>query len=286
MTKLGFIGAGKVGTALAISLSNKGYPVVAVYDLNPEAADYFAQEVSGCKIANKTQDVANAADLVFITTVDDQINQIASDLKWRAGQMAVHCSGANSTALLEPAKEQGALVGVFHPGNSFADKKQAIQNIAGNTFDIEAEEPLLSTIKELVAALDGYWIEVKASDRPVYHVAIEMPSLFTMLLARTAVKMFAAMDIEEEKALNLVTSLMRVALRIMETLGTSTALTGPVDRGDTETVKKHIDGLRRVCPSVLPLYRELARQNIPFAIEHRSIDQKKADELKAILEQY
>ena len=286
MTKLGFIGAGKVGTALAISLSGKGYPVVAVYDLNPEAADYFTQEIIGCKITNKTQDVANAADLVFITTVDDQINQIASDLKWRAGQMVVHCSGANSTALLETAKKQGALVGVFHPGNSFADRKQAIQNIAGNTFDIEAEEPLLSTFKELVAALDGYWIEVKASDRPIYHVAIEMPSLFTMLLARTAVKIFEAMNIEQKQALNVTVPLMRVAANIIESFGTSKALTGPVDRGDTETVKKHIDGLRRLCPSVLPLYRELALQNIPFAIEHRSIDQKKADELKAILEQY
>ena len=286
MIKLGFIGAGKVGTALAISLNNKGYPVMAVYDVYPESAEYFTQQISGCQIAGTFQDVADAADLVFITTIDDQINRVASEIKWRSGQMAVHCSGANSTALLEPAREQGALVGVFHPGNSFADKKQAINNIAGNTFDIEAEEPLLGKFKELVAALDGYWIEVKASDRPIYHVAIELPSLFTMLLAKTAVDMFATMDIEEEKALTLVTSLMRVALRIMETLGTSAALTGPVDRGDTETVKKHIDGLRRLCPWVVPLYQELARQNIPFAIKHGSIDQKKADELKAILEKY
>jgi len=286
MTKLGFIGAGKVGTALAISLSKKGYPVVAVYDIYPESAEYFAREISGSKVAATTQDVADAADLVFISTIDDQINRVASEIKWRSGQMVVHCSGANSSALLEPAREQGAVVGVFHPGNSFADKKQAISNMAGNTFDIEAEEPLLSKFKEMVDALDGNWIVVKASDRPIYHVAIEMPTLFTLLLARTSVKMFEAMGIEQEKALDVIASLMRVAVRIIETLGTSTALTGPVDRGDTETVKKHIDGLRRVCPWVEPLYRELAEQNIPFAIEHGSIDQKKADELKAILEKY
>ena len=286
MITLGYIGAGKVGTALALSLSSKGYQAVAVYDVNKESAEFLAGEVGNCKVANTTQDVADAADLVFITTVDDQINQVASATQWRAGQMVVHCSGANSTVLLEPARKQGALVGVFHPGNSFADKTQAIQNMAGSTFDIEAEEPLLSTFKELISVLDGYWIEVNASDRAVYHAAIEMPSLFTMLLARTSVKMCQDMNIEQEKALNVIVPLMRVAANITEAFGTSKALTGPVDRGDTETVKKHIDGIRRVSPSVLPLYRELVRQNIPFALEKKSIDQKKADELKKIVDTY
>ncbi len=286
MTKLGFIGAGKVGTALGVSLSGKGYPVAAVYDVKTEAAEYFAQTVSGCNVTSKAQDVADAADLVFITTTDNLINPVASEIKWRTGQMAAHCSGANSTALLESARKQGAVVGVFHPGNSFSDKKQAIKNIPGNTFDIEAEEPLLSTFKELATALGGYWIEISADDRPVYHVAIELPSLFVMLLFRLAVDMFQAMNIAPEQAISVVLPLIGVTTTNIDTFGTSKALTGPVDRGDTETIKRHINGLRRIYPSVLPLYRELALQNIPYALKHGSIDQQKADQIADMLKNY
>ena len=286
MMKLGFIGAGKVGTALAVRLSKKGYPVVAVYDVRPEAAQYFAEQIKGGKVVSKIQDVAEAAELVFITTVDGMITPVASEIKWRAGQMAVHCSGANSTVLLEPAKKQGALVGVFHPGNMFADKKQAIINIAGSTFDIEAEEPLLSVFKEMAAALDGHWIEVKANERPAYHVAIELPSLYLMLQFRLAVDLFKAMKIPEERAVDVLLQFIKVTTNNIENFGTSKALTGPVDRGDTETIKRHIDGLRRIYPAVLPLYRELALQNIPYAIKHGSIDEKKAKEIEAILRNY
>jgi len=286
MLKLGFIGAGKVGTALAVRLSGKDYPVVAVYDVKPEAAENFAQVVSGSKVVSKKQDVADAAELVFITTTDDFINQTAAELKWRAGQMAVHCSGANSTALLEPAKKQGALVGVFHPGQAFTDKEQAIQNIAGATFDIEAEEPLFSTFKELAAALDGYWVEVKATERPVFHVAEELCALFVYLNFKVAVKMMEAINLSGEQAKQVLLPLLKATTRNIETFGTAQVLPGPIDRGDAETVKRHIAGLRSIFPSGLPLYRELALQNVTLALEWGSIDQKKAEEIRAVLQQH
>src|SRR3972149_7944177 len=140
MTRLGFIGAGKVGTALAVRLNSHGSPVVAVYDVNQEAAQDFAGAISGCQVASNPQDVADAADTVFITTTDALIAPVANEVKWRNGQTVIHCSGANSIALLASAERAGALVGVFHPCLSFADKKQAIENLPGATFDIEAEE--------------------------------------------------------------------------------------------------------------------------------------------------
>ncbi len=286
MTKLGFIGAGKVGTALAVRLSGKGYPVVAVYDVNPEAAQNFARVVSGCKVAAGKQDVADAAELVFIPTTDDFINPVASEVKWRAGQMVVHCSGANTTALLEPARKQGALVGVFHPGQAFTDKKQAIENIAGATFDIEAEEPLLGKFKELAAALDGFWVEVKAADRAVFHVAEELCALFQYLNFKVAVKMMDSINIDEQQAKQILLPLLKATVRNIETFGTGQVLPGPVDRGDAETVKRHIDGLRRTFPRGLPLYRELALQNTYLALEWGSIDQQKTDELQTVLKEY
>lgn len=286
MTTLGFIGAGKVGTALAVRLSKKGYPVVAVYDVKPEAARYFTRVVSGSKSVDEKQAVADTTELVFISTTDDFIRSVASELKWRPGQMVLHCSGANTTALLEPAREQGVLVGVFHPGQAFTDKEQAIENIAGATFDIEAEEPLLSTLKELAVALDGSWVEVKATDRPVFHVAEELCALFQYVNYKVAVKMLGAINLNEEQANKVLLPLLKATVRNIETFGMNQVLPGPVDRGDGETLKRHIDGLRRIFPRGLPLYRELTLQNTHLAHKWGSINQQKTEELQSILKTY
>jgi len=162
MLKLGFIGAGTVGTILSVKLSSKGYQVVAVSSRSQTSAINLAQAISGCRAFNNNQDVADTAELVFITTPDDAIAPVVSQIQWHTGQSVVHCSGADSTDTLEPARKLGAQVGVFHPLQTFASVSQAIENIPGSTFALEAEEPLLNILKEMASALDGHWVELKA----------------------------------------------------------------------------------------------------------------------------
>ena len=164
MPKLGFIGAGTVGTALAIRLSSKGYPVVAVSSRSHTSAKNLAQAVNRCQAFGNNQDVADATELVFITTPDDAIASVASEVKWHAGQSVVHCSGADSTDTLEPAKRLGTQVGVIHPLQTFASVRQAIENMPGSTFALEADEPLLKTLLEMATARGGHWVELKACD--------------------------------------------------------------------------------------------------------------------------
>lgn len=284
--KLGFIGAGKVGTALAVKLTSKGYPVIGVYDVKPESAKQFADAVKGCKVMASAQAVADAAELVVISTSDAFIKPVASSVKWRKGQIVLHCSGANTVALLETARQAGALVGVLHPDLTFADTRQAVQNIPGASFDIEGEGPVLDVLKELATALDGHWIVLKAEDKPVFHVASEFTTLFVMELFRLAARMMNKMEISDDQTVLMSLPMIRGIANIIENFGTSRPLTGPVDRGDNDTIKRHIDGLKRLAPEVLPLYRELVRQNIPFAVQHHSIDKKKAEELLALINTY
>ena len=165
MLKLGFIGAGTVETALAVRLSNKGYRVVAVSSLSQISAQNLARAVNGCQVFDNSQGVADTAEFIFVTTPDDAIAAVASETQWRSVQSVVHCSGADSTDILEPAKELGAHVGVIHPLQTFAGVKSAIENMPGSTFALEAEEPLLTRLKDTATALDGYWIELKAGDQ-------------------------------------------------------------------------------------------------------------------------
>jgi predicted short-subunit dehydrogenase-like oxidoreductase (DUF2520 family) len=286
MVKLGFIGAGRVGTGLAASLNSKeGYQVVAVYDINPNAAQAFAQKV-GCRIAASSQEVADSAEVVFVTTVDSQITPASSEIKWHPGQSAIHCSGANTTELLEPAKKQGAHVGVIHPNCLFHSVEQVIKGLPGTTFDIEAEEPALSTLKDVATALGCYWIETRAEARPVLHVAVEFVSLYLMLLAKLAANLMRDIHIPEERTPGVLFPIIGSVMKSFETLGIGQNLPGPVARYDSGTIKKHIDGVKRTTPALISLYRELALQSIPVVLAEGSINQQQAEELKKLLQEY
>ena len=106
--KIGFIGVGKVGTALATTLFKGGYPIVAVANKNISASEKLADLVPGCHVFKTAQEVANTADHIFITTPDDSISTVASELTWRPEQKVVHCSGAASIDILDAAKKSGA----------------------------------------------------------------------------------------------------------------------------------------------------------------------------------
>jgi predicted short-subunit dehydrogenase-like oxidoreductase (DUF2520 family) len=285
MLKLGFIGAGTVGTALSVSLSSQGYPVVAISSRSQTSARNLAQAISGCLSVSSNQDVADSAELVFITTPDDAIAPVASQIQWHKGQSVVHCSGADSTDILEPARKSGAYVGVFHPLQTFASVRQAIENTPGSTFVLEAEEPLLTTLKDMATALGGYWIELKAGDKVVYHASAVIACNYLVTLVKLAADLWQTFGIPRHQAIWALLPLIRGTVHNIDTVGIPQCLTGPIARGDTGTIKKHLDALQKAAPGLLSTYRELGRQTIPVALAKGRINQRQAEELKAILKQ-
>ena len=283
MSKLGFIGAGTVGTALAIRLSSKGYPVVAVSSRSHTSAKNLAQAVNRCQAFDNNQDVADAAELVFITTPDDAIASVASEVKWHAGQSVVHCSGADSTETLAPARRLGAQVGVFHPLQTFASVQQARENIPGSTFALEADEPLLNTLKDMATALGGQWVTLKASDKVIYHAAAVMACNYLVTQVKLAADLWQTFNVTPQQATRALLPLLRGTINNIDTVGIPQCLTGPIARGDTGTVKKHLDALQEKAPAVLPTYRELGLQTIPISLAKGRISQSQAKELEALL---
>jgi len=284
MLKLGFIGAGTVGTALAARLAGRGYPVVAVSSLSRASAQKLAQAASGCRVFDNGQAVADNAELIFITTPDDAIASVVSEVNWHPGQSVVHCSGADSTDILQSAKEAGAKVGAFHPLQTFASPRQAMENIPGSTFALEAEEPLLGTLKNMAAALDGNWVELKAKDKVLYHAAAVFACNYMVTLVKLATDLWQTFDVPQEKATKALVPLLRGTLHNIETIGIPQCLTGPIARGDIGTINKHLDALQAAAPHLLSTYRELGRQTIPIAVAKGKIGKIQARELRAVLE--
>jgi len=283
MIDLGFIGAGTVGTALAILLSSKDYRVTAVSSRSPGSAENLAKAIDGCHVLDNNQAVADTAELIIITTPDDIIPKVASQIQWHAGQSVLHCSGADSTDILEPAEKAGARVGVFHPLQSYASVNQAIENTPGSTFALEAEEPLLTTLKDIAIAIGGHWIELKASDMAAYHTAAVIAGNYLTTLVKSATDLWQTFSIPPEQATQALLPLLRGTLHNIDALGIPLCLTGPIARGDTGTIEKHIDTLQRLAPHLLTTYKELGLQTIPIALAKGKINEHQAREIGAIL---
>ena len=284
MLKIGIIGAGNVGSALAIRLAEKDYNIVAISSHTRASAEKLVEAIKNCNAAAGTnQMVADMADIIFITTPDAVIPEIVTSVRWHKGQSVVHCSGVDSAEILLPARQMGANTGVFHPLQTFANIQQAISNLPGSTFAIEAEEPLSSRLKEIAESLNCRWIELKAGDKVIYHAAAVIASNYLVTLVKLADDLWETFGIPREQATRALLPLLKGTLNNIENVGIPQALTGPIARGDIETVKKHLSALQKEAPDALSVYCELGLQTIPIAQAKGKIDEEKANELRAVL---
>ncbi len=283
MEKIGIIGAGTVGTALASRLSEKGYPVVAVSSRTLASARRLSGVVPGCKVYQTAQEVAQAAEFVFITTPDDVIPTIAEKVSWHEDQKVVHCSGADSLDILEPARLVGARVGCFHPLQTFATVEHAVDNLPGTTFGLEAEEPLLTTLIEMARSLEGDSVQLKAGDKVLYHAAAVFACNYVVTLLKLATDLWRKFGIPQDRATRAILPLLQGTVRNIGSVGLPDCLTGPIARGDSGTIRKHLKALETTAPDLINAYAELGLQTIPIALAKGRIDEEKARELEAMI---
>ena len=283
LPRIGFIGAGTVATSLACALHGKGYPVVAVASRTYSSAQKLAEFVPCCQPFQDKQQVIESSDIIFITTPDDVIAQVAGELKWQAGNSAVHCSGADTSGLLNKASSDWATVGVFHPLQTFAGAEQAKNSLAGITFSIEASEQLQTTLKKMATTLGGRCIVLKPEDRALYHASAVMVSNYLVTLVKLSADLWADFGLSREDAVRALAPLIKGTLNNIETIGLPICLTGPISRGDTGTIKKHLHDLEKHHHDILGTYRELGLKTIPIALEKGRIDSQKAREIEVAL---
>jgi predicted short-subunit dehydrogenase-like oxidoreductase (DUF2520 family) len=280
---VGFIGAGTTGTALAVRLAQRGYPVVGVSSRSLSSAEKLAARIAGCKVYSGAQQLADVIELVFITTPDDIISKVAAELRWHEGQSIVHCSGAHSVDILETAKTYGTNAGCFHPLQTFASVDQAIDNIPGSMFAIEAGEPLASLLKKMAQDLEGDWVMLKAGDKVLYHAAAVMACNYLVTLVKLSTDLWRTFDVPTAQATKALMPLLRGTLSNIENVGLPNCLTGPIARGDLGTIQRHLESLSKEAPSLLGIYKELGRQTVPIALAKGKIDSQRAEELNALL---
>lgn len=281
--RIGFIGAGGVGGALSVALSKKGYPIAAAASRTFASAERLAARVKGCKACKTTQEVADRADVVIITTFDGAIGPVASGIRWRPGQGVIHCSGVTGLDVFADAVKQGAVPGALHPLQAFASVDEAVKALPGSTFGIEADGEMREYLKAMTLDLGGRPIFLKAEDRPLYHASVVTLGGLFLAMSGVAADIWKNFGVERNDALKAILPIVRGCVDTLEANGLPGGLAGPYARGDVGTVKKHLDSLKARAPQALPMYAHIALAGMGLAREKGRANPKDLDEIERLL---
>ncbi len=277
--KIGFIGTGRLGKALALSFMDRGLRVAAVGSLTLEESAPLAAAIPGC--ANLTpQQVADTCELIFVTTVDGAIASTANALQWRAGTAAVHCSGATEVSALAKAAADGAMTGGFHPMQTFGDPEAARRSLPGCTITIEAESPLYELLQAMATRLECRVNLLPPGMRGRYHAAAGYASQFINVILREASVIWQSWGANEDDAVAALLPLVQGTLASIAGAGLARGMPGPVSRGDIVSIDKHLASLSTLDAPLQQLYREMCSRSIALGLEAGGVNAEQAATLR------
>ena len=280
--KLGFIGAGRAGTGLATVFARAGRDVVAVASRSIASAQALVKRVRGAR-ACAPQEVADRADLVFLTVPDDAIEPVASGIRWRAGSACVHCSGAADLDALKKAAADGALTGGFHPLHMFGEPGESPDALAGCAIALAGPDALLKKLERLARSLGAKPLRLPEGGRALYHAAANFSGAFVIALVQETIALWKKLGIADADALTALLPLLRGTVDNVERLGAAGGLGSAVARGDLGTLRRHLDALARNAPESLELYRILSLRTIPLALAKGTLKLETAKEITTLL---
>jgi predicted short-subunit dehydrogenase-like oxidoreductase (DUF2520 family) len=280
--EVSIIGAGRLGTALAVALAGKGYAIRSVVARRVQNARRAAGllgplldsdvQVLGAKQLRSLR----AADVFLITTPDDQIAKVAAELSPFAlpKGIALHTSGALSAEALAPLREKGWHTGSIHPLLSVSDTAEGDTALPRAFWSVEGDKTALQVAKTIVRDLGGKSFSIRSEDKPLYHAAAVMASGNVVALFDVALEMLRECGLTRETARSILLPLVASTVHNLESNDPAQALTGTFARGDLETVKRHLAALNRnELADALELYRLLGKRSLKLTKKHPQITQ-------------
>jgi len=283
LSRIGFVGAGRVAQTLAAAFSAAGHHVVAVCSRSDANLAPFHARCPTADILGSPQEVADKSSVVFLTVSDDAISKVCADISWRAGTAVVHCSGATEVTALATARDAGVFTGGFHPMQMFANPDVALAGLPGCTVGIEADAALLEPLETLARSIGCVPLSLPAGIRPLYHASAYYVGPFLIALLKEGANLWAHFGASERQAMEALLPLLRGTVAAVQDAGLAKGMGGCVARGDMGTIQKHLASLAHLEPAAADLYRELALRNVPLALERGTLDPIRAQQIEALL---
>lgn len=281
-------GTGRVAQALGRLLAEKGVPVVAVAGRDPGRTRAAAAFISRRTEAAHINALPSLARRILIAVSDAAIAEVAAALA-SAGMkegIALHTCGAVGPEPLAPLAAAGVSCGVLHPLQTIASPNQALGALPGSTFTITGDAAARKWAEQIARLLGGRAVVLRSEDRPMYHASAVMASNYIVSLIDAAAMLMSAAGFGNERE-------SRAALRplieasVGNTLrhGPVEALTGPVQRGDLETVARNLKALSAAPETVRRLYCTAGLHAVQIAVRG-GLDPARARQLEQLFQEY
>lgn len=259
MRTLSIIGAGRVGRSLG-----KLFHQFEVFQVTSVMSRSLESAVSSCAFIGAGEPVASieqwrVPDVVMLAVPDDEIEGQVSVLLQHAlvqtDCVVFHCSGSKSSSILAPLHECGAHVASVHPVRSFADPGLVVSDFHGTMCGIEGDRLALQTLSSAFAAIGAQVFELSSEHKLRYHAAAVFASNYLVTLIDVAQQCYVAAGLDPDLAARLAKPLASKTLENCFRLGTTAALTGPIKRGDFETVQRQENDLLSLDRNIADLYK-------------------------------
>jgi predicted short-subunit dehydrogenase-like oxidoreductase (DUF2520 family) len=264
--RITIVGAGNLGAALAVSLRRAGYAIEAVlaHSRGPslKKAQRLAKEVNAKAVLQLPH--AMSAQVVWLCVPDAEVARtsrtLADKTPWK-GRVALHSSGALTSDELSILRKRGASVASVHPLMTFVHGSRP--SLAGVPFAVEGDAAAVRLARRIVSDLRGHAYSIRKPEKAAYHAWGTFASpLFTALLA-TAEQVAAAAGVSRKAAQRRMIPILLQTLANYASVDAAGAFSGPIVRGDVDTVKRHLSVLRKV-PAAHEVYLALAQAALEY----------------------
>lgn len=270
--KIGFIGAGKVGCSLGKYFADHGLSVNGYYD-EVEKTAYEAALFTNTKMYTDKEDLIERSDTLFLTVPDGAITSVWEEVRKYSieGKIICHCSGALSAGgAFSGIRKAKAFGYSIHPLFAVSDKYHSHKELSTAFFTIEGHPEYLQQMKQMLEGLGNLVQIIDAEQKIRYHAAAAISSNLVIGLVSQSMDLLVSCGFSKEFSEMALKPLMLENMKHLVCDGPVNSLTGPVERGDTETVSKHLACLEG---EELEIYRLLSRRLIPIAkLKHPDVD--------------
>lgn len=288
---ISIIGPGRVGTAIGVLAARAGWPVVAVAGRRAETARAAAEAIGHGAGVRSPAEAAAAGRLVLLTVPDDAIAAVCEELAaagaFAAGAVVAHCSGALASEVLSPARQRCRCeIGSMHPLQTFPTAAAAIRQMAGTHCFCEGDPPAVAVLERLAGAVGARPVRIDAAGKARYHAAAVMACNYLVALMEAAAALAESAGIDRATWLSAAGPLVRSTVDNVLRTGPVEALTGPIARGDVETVTRHAEAMREAQPLLRELYAAAGRWTLELARSKGTLDAAKVDAIRERLNHF
>ena len=264
--RVAIVGAGNLAGALALALRGAGYKIEQIISRDRPASLRRARQLAGQAGASAviTGKANIRANLVWFCVPDGSIASAAEALKEAAnwtGKAALHSSGALSSDVLAVLRRRGAAVASVHPFMTFVRGSRPA--LLGVPFAVEGDAAAVRIAQQIVKSLGGHAHSIRKQNKAAYHAWGTFASPLLTSLLVTSEQIAAAAGAPGKTARRRMLPIVGQTLANYAAFGGAGAFSGPIIRGDGDTIKKHLRILRNM-PIAREVYVGLARAALAY----------------------